>query len=209
MTLPPWEVELLQFAEFATDPYKFCVDLQPHLRAVSDGSDCHKTQGAFGWSMQNEFGATVATGMGPVRGGGRVTSYRAEAYGMLSILRFLIRMAEFTEMQIPCNGMIVATDSQSVLDTLFGHDELRREKGRDEPINLSELSIILNCLSPAWDNLIEIQAVLSQLPNIRLAYEIGHQDRNRSYHELDEVGQLKNVDADAKASEYQDAHGEN
>ena len=205
--LPPWEAELLQYTEFTTDPYEFCVDLQPHLRAVSDGSVRHDTQGAFGWSMRNEFGATVATGMGPARGGGSVTSYRAEAYGLLSILRFLIRMAEFAEMRMPWNG-IVATDSQSVLYTLFGHDELRRERerDRDEPINLSGSTVILNCLSPDWDVLIEIQHALSQLPNIELTYVRGHQDRNRSYHELDEMGQL-NVDADAKAREYQDAHG--
>jgi hypothetical protein len=90
--LQPWEAEILQYTEFTADPYEFCVDLQPHLRAVSDGSVRHETQGAFGWSMRNEFGVTVATGMGPARGGGNVTSYRAEAYGMLSILRFLIRM---------------------------------------------------------------------------------------------------------------------
>ena len=43
--------------------------------------------------IRNEFGATVASGMGPARGGGSVTSYRSEAYGMLSILRFLIGIA--------------------------------------------------------------------------------------------------------------------
>ena len=93
-----------------------------------------------------------------------------------------------------------------MLDTLAGRDELRREKDRDEPINLSGSSVILDCLSPDWDILIEIQSALSQLPNIKLAYVKGHQDRNRSYHELDEMGQL-NVDADAKASEYQNEHG--
>ena len=125
--------------------------------------------------------------------------------GLLSNLWFLIRMAEFAEMHMPWNG-IVASDSQSVLDTLFGHDELRRERDRDEPINLSGSTVILNCLLPDWDVLIEIQHALSQLPNIKLAYVRGHQDRHCSYHKLDEMGQL-NVDADAKASEYQDAHG--
>jgi hypothetical protein len=63
---------------------EFCVDLQPHLRAVSDGSVRNETQGTFGWSIRNENGTSIVSGMGPARGGGKVSSYRAEAYGMLS-----------------------------------------------------------------------------------------------------------------------------
>ena len=204
-SLPAWESKILQYAEFVAEPFEFCVDLQPQLRAVSDGSVRHGTQGAFGWSMRNEFGATVASGMGPARGGGVVTSYRAEAYGMLSMLRFLIRMAEFAKMQLPLKG-IVATDNQSLLDTLFGHDEIRRERERDEPANLSESKIILDCLAPDWDVVIKIQDALNKLPHIKLEHVKGHQDRDRQYYELDEMGQLI-VDADAKARAYQDAHG--
>jgi hypothetical protein len=90
--LQAWEQELLQYVEFMSEPFEFCTDLQPHLRVVSDGSVRMETQeGAFGWYMRNEFNNTVASGMGPARGGGTLTSYRAEAYGiMLAILRFLI-----------------------------------------------------------------------------------------------------------------------
>ena len=109
------------------------------------------------------------------------------------------------ELQLQWRG-IVATDSQSLLDTLFGRDELGREKDRDEPVNLSGSCIILDCLAPDWEFLIEIQETLSKLPDISLLYVKGHQDRNRRYKELDEIGQL-NVDADAKAREYQEAHG--
>ena len=109
------------------------------------------------------------------------------------------------ELQLQWRG-IVATDSQSLLDTLFGRDELGREKDRDEPVNLSGSCIILDCLAPDWDILIEIQEALLKLPEISLSYVKGHQDRNRRYQELDELGQL-NVDADAKAREYQEAHG--
>lgn len=64
-TLQSWEQEMLQYAEFTADPIEFCTDLQPHLRALSDGSVRKETQGAFGWSMRNEFDNTVALGMGP------------------------------------------------------------------------------------------------------------------------------------------------
>ena len=78
-TLRPWKLKLLQHATFESDPFDFCEDLKPHVRAVSDGSVRHETQGSFGWAIRNERGASVASGMGPARGGRRVTSYRAEA----------------------------------------------------------------------------------------------------------------------------------
>jgi hypothetical protein len=63
----------------------------------------------------------VATGMGPSRGQ-VMDSYRAECSGMLSILRFLIRVAEYTQMVDDWEGTI-GTDSQSMLDTVFGRDK--------------------------------------------------------------------------------------
>ena len=204
-SLSPWEQELLQHTEYTAEPYDLCCDLQPHLRAVSDGSVRCETQGAFGWAMRNEHGVSVATGMGPARGGGTITSYRAEAYGLLALMRFLIRMAEFTEMQQPWIGRI-ATDSLSLLDTLRGKDDTRMERERDEPINLSGSKVELNCISADWDVLIEIQDALTKLPQICLQHVKGHQDRHRAYQNLDQLGQL-NVDADERAGVYQDRFG--
>jgi hypothetical protein len=121
-TLDAWEVELLHDVEMEDDPFEFCVASQPHQRAVSDGSVRHHNQGAFGWTIRNEQGERVAAGMGPASGS-KPSSYRAEAYGMLSLLRFLIRNAEYTSMHFPWIG-IIATDSQSLLDTLNGVNEL-------------------------------------------------------------------------------------
>ena len=109
-TLPDWEVELLQHVEMEDDPFEFCIELQPNQRAVSDGSVRHNNQGAFGWTIRNEHGTRVASGMGPARGS-KPTSYRAEAYRLLSLLLFLVRIAEYTDMQIPWIGTI-GTDSQ-------------------------------------------------------------------------------------------------
>ena len=44
-------------------------------------------------------------------------SFRAEACGMLSALRFLVRGAEFAGFSEPLHGFLV-TDSQSLLDAL-------------------------------------------------------------------------------------------
>jgi hypothetical protein len=60
---------------------------------------------------------------------------------------------------------------------------------------------------PDWDVLVEIQRALEQLPRIKLVYVAGHQDRHTPYGQLDQMAQL-NVDADAKAGQYQDTHGD-
>lgn len=124
---------------------------------------------------------------------------------MLAILRFLIRMAEFTEMSYPWTG-VVGTDSQSLLDTLCDKDETRLERDRDEPINMSGAPVVLDCACPDWDILIEIQDALVKLPRIKLQHVKGHQDRERAYHTLDQMAQL-NEDADARARQYQDSYG--
>ena len=77
------------------DPNALCVALSHGFRAASDGSVRLQSQGSFGWVLSTDQGIQVATGMGPARGP-RPSSYRAKGYGLLSILRFLIRIAEFT-----------------------------------------------------------------------------------------------------------------
>jgi hypothetical protein len=60
------------------------------------------TQGSFGWTLSTDQGIQAALGMGPARGPPRPSSYhRAEGYGLLSILRFLIRLSEYTGMTDP------------------------------------------------------------------------------------------------------------
>lgn len=82
--------------------------------------------------------------MGPAPGD-KPTLYRAKAYGMLSLMRFLIRIAEFTNMQFQWQG-ILGTDSQSLLDTLSGKDKDPHEEDRPIPINGS--AVILDPLCP-------------------------------------------------------------
>jgi hypothetical protein len=115
-----------------------------------------------------------------------MTSYRAEAFGMLAILRFLIQMAEFTEMSYQWTG-VIGTDSQSLLDTLCGKDETRLERDRDEHINMRGATAVIDCACPDWDILIEIQDALSKLSGITLQHVKGHQDRDRAYHTLDQM----------------------
>ena len=201
-TLDEWEVELLKNIEMDEDPFELCVALQPLQRSASDGSVRHHRQGAFGWTIRNENGQRVAAGMGPASGS-KPTSYRAEAYGMLSLLRFLIRIKEYTSMHFQWEG-IIATDSQSLLDTLNGVDELTQHDNFSP--STAEGTVVLDVLAPDWDVLIEIQKSMEQLPRIKLEYVKGHQDRDTPYPQLSQMAQL-NVDADAKAGQYQDEFG--
>ncbi|KAI2499933.1 hypothetical protein MHU86_14554 [Fragilaria crotonensis] len=134
-SLEAWEADLLQHTELIADAYTICLDLQEaFVVAGSDGSEKYGNAGAFGWTLSNMEGEHAATGMGPSRGH-VMDSYRAECSGMLSILRFLIRLAEFTAMDGTWTG-IIGTDSQSMLDTIFGRGDDNSPAARKEPMSL-------------------------------------------------------------------------
>ena len=200
-TLDPWEKDLLQHHTLFADAFTICWTAQVNLRVVSDGSAHPPSKASFGWMMSNREGERAAQGMGPVRGR-TLHSYRAEATGMLSALRFLIRLREFCQMHERWTG-IVATDSQSLLDTLAGETSL--DENRNVPVDLDFNRVVLDVLSPEWDILIEIQRSLQKLPGVRLEYVEGHQDRDVPYENLSLLAQL-NVDADRLASEYNDGY---
>lgn len=89
MSLSPWEIELLQYVRLELDPRAICVALESTFRAVSDGSVRYNKHGAFGWVLSSSSRERMAYGRGPASGRDP-TSYRAEAYGMLSLMRFLL-----------------------------------------------------------------------------------------------------------------------
>ena len=106
-------------------------------------------------------------------------------------------------MTFPWNG-IIGTNSQSLLDMLNG--ENAGEHHNDIPIPIYNGEVILDVICPDWDVVVEIQRALKNLPNIKLTFVKGHQDPTTAYENLDLMAQL-NVDADAKAKEFQDAYG--
>ena len=201
-TLDPWEIDILRHTTMHVDPYTLCTALATGIQAATDGSVRYETQGAFRWILSTDTGEHAATGMGPARGY-RPTSYRAEGVGILSLLRFLIRVAEYTSHHEPWRGTIV-TDSQSVLKTLAGGDVNPDEK--DEPVSIDGERVLVNALCPDWDVLIETQHALLQLPELTLKFVKSHQDKGKPYAQLSLNAQL-NVDADKLASEYQDQYG--
>ena len=180
------------------DPYATWHALVQGIRAVSDGSVQHDNHGAFGWTLSSDRGERLAFGKGPVRGL-NLTPFRAEGVGLLSLLRFLIRIAEYTMMHEPWQG-IVATDSKSLLDTLFGKADSSTYQQAHS--NLP----VLDPLQADWDILVEICHALEKRPGLTFQHIKGHQDRKTQYSRLSLLAQL-NVDADCLASDYQEEYG--
>jgi hypothetical protein len=115
-TLPMWERDLLRHTTIASDAYTIGVNLEHGLRAVSDGSAWFQTHGSFGWTLSSDTGERLAVGMGPASGN-KPNSFRSEGYGMLALLSFLKRLAEFIQLHEPWVG-VLATDSKSLIDTV-------------------------------------------------------------------------------------------
>ena len=201
--LPEWERELLQFLELASDAFTVGLAISYGIRAVSDGSVWNDNQGAFGWTLSTDQGDRMARCMGPARGV-NIDSYRAEAYGMLSILCFLKRLTEFIGQGDEWHG-IIATDSQSLLDTIM--DGKYKHATTDEPQACAVKPLqYLDVMAPDWDITSRIVRTAQQMKGMELQYIRGHQDRTHTYAQLSLLAQL-NVDADAMATQYQRHHG--
>jgi hypothetical protein len=201
--LEPWEYDLLSRTALPTDPFSVGLALSHGVRGVSDGSVWLKQMGAFGWTMSTDLGERSAEGMGPAPGAAP-NSYRSEAYGMLAMLCFLKRLAEFTYQHEPWQGAL-ATDSLSLVDTVLG---IKRkltptEAAASEP---EPVQLPLDPLSPEWDLIVNIRRLFREMPGLSLEHVRGHQDRRVNYQQLSLMAQL-NVDADEMANHFQREFG--
>ncbi|KAI2493087.1 hypothetical protein MHU86_21471 [Fragilaria crotonensis] len=204
-TLAPWEAELLSHMDCSTDAFTISEALTHGLRGVSDGSVWLKQMGAYGWILSTDVGERAAEGMGPAPGA-TPTSYRSEAYGMLAILCFLKRLAEFTYQYEPWQG-ILATDSLSLIDTIRGVTRHDMGEAVDEAHLAHDPTLVpLDPFIPDWDLLVNIRRLLKEMPGLKLQHVRGHQDRRIAYRQLSLLAQL-NVDADKLANTYQRDHG--
>ncbi|KAI2503807.1 hypothetical protein MHU86_10612 [Fragilaria crotonensis] len=202
--LPEWEEALLHHTDLLFDPFTVATMLSSGVRSVSDGSEWDQTQGSFGWSLSDKNGIRCATGMGPAHGSSP-TSYRSESYGMLSILCFLRRLAEFTGHVAPWEG-IVATDSDSLLKTLRKKTVAVTTPTEDTQSQHSIGAFPLDPLLPEWDVVRGIQVMAQSMPGLELRYVAGHQDKKKAIGQLSLLARL-NVEADAIANKYQRDYG--
>ena len=158
LEFPMWESELFRMVVVSEDIFGIGLAISHGLRAVSDGSVWEETNGAFGWALSTDQGERVAKGIGPARGV-KIGSYRVEAYGMLSLLCFLKRLAEFLGQKDEWQG-IVATNSQSLLDTILDGPYVDKQTDTPIPSRLKDIRY-LNAMDSDWDITSNIIAVAS------------------------------------------------
>jgi hypothetical protein len=195
-TLDSWEKYLLDNLEWDKDFDGTTV--WQHLSSssctlVSDGSaqDC---QGSFGWIISTASGTRLARGWGPVFGA-KVNSYRAEGYGILAGLRFLVWMQK-----------LYSTPAQP---KLAKHNQYCDNKSMVEVCNKYQAypTVYPNAtLGSEWDVIAQIKATYSELQDEldqelpTLTHVKGHQDEKIPYEDLPLPAQL-NVDCDKLADE--------
>jgi hypothetical protein len=230
--LPQWEAELLDHVTMTHDIYTTYDKMQQTFHAAGDGSVKYEHQGAFGWIISTSSGERLATNYGPVRGH-RPTSYRAEGYGVLSIVRFLKTVQEFCDVT-PTWKWTLSSDNISLVNKLNGiegeedevaggtvrhgvpqHDwamwQTTNENDLEDPTDNwtpNENTPTNMSLEPDWDVINEIRWTLDNdsVEGGSIFHILGHQDRKKPYTELSLQAQL-NVDADGLATQYQEMHG--
>ena len=120
----PWEAELLQHVELKYDAYSTYEKMQETFQAAGDGSVKYEHNGSFGWTISTSSGDRLVQAYGPVRGF-KPTSYRAEGYGMLSILRFVKHLQTYCDVT-PTWKWTLTSDNISLVDKKVNgnqHDE--------------------------------------------------------------------------------------
>jgi hypothetical protein len=115
--LDSWEADLLHFVQLKADVFTIMGKIIHGFSAASDGSVLHQTNGSFGWILATNNGERLVEAYGPVRGY-RPTSYRAEGYGLLSVLRFITRIHEFCNITEEVREWTVTSDNLSLVDVI-------------------------------------------------------------------------------------------
>jgi hypothetical protein len=111
-TLRPWERILFDELDMTVSPYDIITAIQLHeaIYSASDGS-VKDNQGSFGWLLSSPV---ILRCSGPAFGM-RMKWYRAEGYGVLSVLRIIYRLYTFFTQPLSTN-LHLFCDSKSLLD---------------------------------------------------------------------------------------------
>jgi hypothetical protein len=155
--------------------------------AVCDGS-VQLSQGTFGWVLATSTPQrSLLTCSGPAYGSG-MDSYRAEAYGLLSVTTFLhLLETYFTH---PLQPTTIWCDNQSIVNTVNKLTSRKRPEFPNET------------LRPSWDILQAICRNFKLHPDFTLSHVKGHQDNLSDPSDLPFPAQL-NIQADSLATTFQ------
>jgi hypothetical protein len=137
--------------------------------SASDGSVKFSTHASFGWSLSLPNGQRLATCSGPVFGI-KPTSYRADGYGMLSLLCFLLHLFQYCNTMQAVDG-IIACDVLAYQSPFRPTTDLLDEEWTpfdSSPTTTSNQSPSAT-LAPDWDVLNKIWHSLQELPFAQLS----------------------------------------
>jgi hypothetical protein len=109
----PWEYELLRHSHMTSSVSEFVLSMSSaNCIGMSDGS-VNNYEGAYGWIFATQSGSQLDTGSGRIPTN-PCSSYRAESYGMLSLLRFLYHVT--VNIAAPnITALQISTDSNSLI----------------------------------------------------------------------------------------------
>ena len=114
--LSDWELNLIQHHRLYVDEDTIATCIDQATTLATDGS--HKdSRGSYGWILASPDGTHLAEGSGTVYGA-TLTSFRCEAYGILSALRFLLLIRQHYHQPISRSSITWWCDSQSLLQRL-------------------------------------------------------------------------------------------
>ena len=187
--LDQWETQLLEKTQLHYEPQRTAELLNDgcSLFVASDGSICPEKCGSFGFTVTHVSSKTrLMMGQGPVPGH-EPSSFRAEAYGALAVGRLLVRLSEFTGIEI----------RQRVFHWIDNEGVVNRIKAQLKQPQVYPSST----LQPDWDVIHEIGRTFSSLPEIQYQpkWIKSHQDSTKDYRQLSLAAQM-NCDADALCS---------
>ena len=182
--LPSWERDLLSGLELLVPQVDFINKLvAASVKLAADGS-VQGPRASFGWVLSDKEGHRLARCNGPAYGA-NPTSYRAEAYGILSVLRFFYHLK--MKWQVT-NKFNLVCDNKTMVNRTNQNKKV-------------EMATPNSTLESEWDLLAEIWTTLQSLDDCEIQWIKGHQDKEKPYQDLSLSAQL-NVDADALANEY-------
>ena len=189
--LDPWEQNLAKHTPDHEDHHLITSQLNNDSKIiiVSDGGMADG-YGSYGWTIA--VNNTQILGRGEAQGHrDLMQSFRAEGYGMLAALRYLLHMCTFEKTWPQTNKTIhTYSDNLGLIQRLGWH----KKRITTTPKNVS---------APDYDIEIAIINTMKQLADkkiiINTMHVKGHQDKFTQYHQLPREAQL-NVDADAEAT---------
>lgn len=192
-TLEPWESHLLSDLEWTVPETAVWQALRNSQCIFASDGSAPKSKGSFAWILSDDSGNRLVQCSGPVFGH-RISSYRAEGYGILSVLRFLYHMHQiYSDSTGPKPEL--KSDSKSMIQVIHRHQGYAH--------------IFPNAtMASDWDVIAEITQTLKTLTDAltpTLSHIKGHQDRTKSYDKLPLRAQL-NIDADKLAEQWLQQH---